>query len=71
MKIYVKNKKREREIPGRGEIEIDVGGLTKFEADEFVDEVKRRVKIKSLPQKREQDRSDRRTIDVNINVNRD
>lgn len=72
MKIVVRNSKKERHA-GRGELEIDVGGLTEYEAEDFVDEVKRRVKIRSRSDRRstcegKRGGPQRQVIDVNINV---
>lgn len=76
MKIYVRNKKRDRDrYDSHAELEVDVGGLTEDEAEDFVDDVKRRVKLVfrdsegrySSPRRRCRE-SDRRTIDLNINV---
>lgn len=73
LKLYIRNKRQQREDCSRGELEIDVGGLTKYEAEDFVDEVKRRVRIKKRPSRppRGGGTGRRQTIDVNINVNRD
>lgn len=71
MKVVVRNNKRERPS-GRSELEIDVGGLTEWEAEDFVEEVKRRVSLKkprrscSTDDYREKRRERRVTIDVNV-----
>lgn len=78
MKIRVSSRK---EKVSRDELLVDVSGLTEYEAQDFVDEVKRRVTIKSCRKKvrtdpcgelpRGRGTGRRQVIDVNINVIRD
>ncbi len=69
MKLYVKNRKKNK-ANTRGELVIDVGGLTEWEAEEFIEQVQRRVTIKTS--RNDPARiGDKRSIDVNININRD